>query len=193
MAGRISIEEFRPLSQRGGFDMIDVRSATEFYELHAVGALLMPLEGLDPRAIMESRGERQNQPLYIICRSGGRSLQACQLFEQAGYSNVISIEGGTLAWQAAGLPINRGIRRPMSIERQIRLTSGLAVAVSSLAASFSPWLCLLPALIGFAMAWSAWTNNRSLGTVFARFPWNRNNTPQLPSGCGTCTGSCGGT
>jgi rhodanese-related sulfurtransferase len=192
MAGRISIDEFRPLSQRGGFDLIDVRSATEFYELHAVGALLMPLEGLDPRAVMESRGERQHEPLYVICRSGGRSVQACQLFEQAGYANVISIDGGTIAWQAAGLPINRGIRRPMSIERQIRLMSGLVVALSSLAALLTPWLLLLPGLVGLAMAWSAWTNNRSLGTLFARFPWNRHNTPQLPAGCGSCTSSCGG-
>lgn len=192
MAGRISIEEFRPISQRGGFDLIDVRTPTEFYELHAVGALLMPLDGLNPQAIMESRGDRRDEPLYIICRSGSRSLQACQLFEQAGYTNIINIEGGTLAWQSAGLPINRGIRRPMSIERQIRLVSGLVVAASSLAALTTPWLLSIPAATGLAMAWSAWTNNRSLGTLFARFPWNRH-APQLPSSCGTCTNSCGST
>jgi rhodanese-related sulfurtransferase len=193
MAGQISVEEFRPLSQRGGFDLIDVRSPSEFYELHAVGRLLMPLDGLNPQAIMESRGERQHEPLYLICRSGSRSLQASRLFEQAGYSNVICIDGGTQAWQAAGLPVNRGIRRSMSIERQIRLTTGLAVATCSLATWFLPWLCFLPALTGLAMAWSAWTNNRSLGTLFARLPWNRNNAPQLPAACGTCTGSCGST
>ncbi|MFM7056948.1 MAG: rhodanese-like domain-containing protein, partial [Planctomycetota bacterium] len=143
-------------------------------------------------AIMESRGERSHEPLYVICRSGGRSAQACLLFEQAGYHNVISIDGGTIAWQAAGLPVNRGIRRPMSIERQIRLASGMVIALSSFASLLTPWLLLLPGTVGLAMAWSAWTNNRSLGTLFARFPWNRHNIPQLPAGCGTCTGTCGG-
>ncbi len=84
MAGSITVEEFAPMSQRGGFDLIDVRTPMEFYEVHAVGALLAPLDTLNPKLIMESRGARATEPLYIICRSGGRSAQACQLFEKAG-------------------------------------------------------------------------------------------------------------
>ena len=195
MAGQITVEEFRPLSLQGGFDLIDVRSPTEFYELHAVGALLQPLDGLNPQAIMESRGERRSEPLYVICRSGSRSAQACRMFEEAGFSNVINITGGTLAWQAAGLPVNRGIRRPMSIERQIRLVSGLVVAAGSLAAAAAPVWLFLPGLVGLAMAVSAWTNNRSAGKLFAKLPWNRNAAMPFsaPGGCGGCgtSGGCG--
>lgn len=192
MAGQITVEEFRAVSQRGGFDLIDVRSPNEFYELHAVGALLQPLDGLNPSALMESRGDRLQEPLYVICRTGNRSAQACRMFEQAGFTNVINIAGGTLAWQAAGLPVNRGIRRPMSIERQIRLVSGIAIAACSAVSLASPWLLLLPGFIGLAMTWSAWTNNRSLGKLFTRLPWNRNAATSLPGGCGGCSspGGC---
>jgi rhodanese-related sulfurtransferase len=193
MADQITVEEFRAISQRGGFDMIDVRSPNEFYELHAVGALLQPLDGLNPAAIMESRGDRRSEPLYVICRTGNRSAVACRLFEQAGFTNVINIAGGTLAWQVAGLPVNRGIRRPMSIERQIRLVSGIAITAASIAALASPWLLFLPGLIGIAMTWSAWTNNRSFGKLVSKLPWNRHASQSLPGGCGGCgsSGGCG--
>ena len=146
MPVRITVEQFAPISRQGGFDLIDVRTPDEFYELHAVGALMMPLDGLNPRAIMESRGDRAGEPLYIICRSGSRSILACGLFEKAGFTNVISIEGGTQAWQAAGLPVNRGLRRPISIDRQIRLAAGLCTCLGSLAAAWQPWCLLLPGL-----------------------------------------------
>ncbi len=75
MAGSITVEEFAPMSQRGGFDLIDVRTPMEFYEVHAVGALLAPLDTLNPKLIMESRGARATEPLYIICRSGADRLR----------------------------------------------------------------------------------------------------------------------
>ena len=39
--GSITVEQFAPLSRQGGFDLIDVRTPNEFYEVHAVGALMM--------------------------------------------------------------------------------------------------------------------------------------------------------
>ena len=191
--GRITVEQFAPLSRQGGFDLIDVRTPNEFYEVHAVGALMMPLDGLNPTAIMESREERRDQPLYVICRTGSRSAQACAAFERAGFSNVVNVEGGTLAWIAAGLPVNRGIRRPMSIERQIRIVSGLAILVGTLGTLITPWCLLLPGLIGAAMAWAGYTNSRAMGRFFSKLPWNRGQTAGLPAACGSCSGGgCSG-
>lgn len=192
--GSITVEQFAPLSRQGGFDLIDVRTPNEFFEVHAVGALMMPLDGLNPAAVMESRETRRDQPLYIICRSGSRSVQACAVFERAGFSNVVNVEGGTLAWIAAGLPVNRGIRRPMSIERQIRIVSGLVILVGTLAALLTPWCLLLPGLMGGAMTWAGYTNSRAMGRLFAKLPWNRGQTAGLPAGCGSCSGGgCSGT
>ncbi len=191
MAGSITAQEFAPLSRKGGFDLIDVRSPSEFYEVHAVGALLAPLDSLDAgtiKSIMESRGERGSEPLYVICKSGGRSSQACRMFEQAGYSNVVNVEGGTMAWIGAGLPVNRGTKRPISIERQIRMLAGLVTALGTAAAWFSQWFLIVPMIVGLGMAWAGYSNSCAMGRLLARMPWNRQ---AFGGGCGGCTsGSC---
>ena len=57
---------------------------------------------------MERRNGRSGEPLYVICRTGSRAKQACEKFRRCGYDNVVAIEGGTLAWEQAGLPVSRG-------------------------------------------------------------------------------------
>lgn len=187
MTASITVAEFAPLSRRGGFDLIDVRTPAEFYEVHAVGALLAPLDSLNPDAIMASRGERRGEPLYVICRSGGRAAQACARFEQAGFSNVVNVEGGTLAWIAAGLPVNRGQRKMISLERQVRIAAGLISLIGSLLVLVSPWFLIVPAFIGGGLAFSGLTNTCGLGLVLARMPWNAVPPSTAPPG-----GCCGG-
>jgi rhodanese-related sulfurtransferase len=186
MSSTITVKEFAPLSLRGGVDLIDVRTLGEFYEVHAVGALCVPLDTLNPRTIMESRGARANDPLYIICRSGGRSQQACALFEDAGFPNVFSIEGGTLAWEQAGLPVNRGQKKMMSIERQVRIFAGLLTLTGALLATVSLWFLIVPALVGTLMTFAGLSNRCGMGLLLSKAPWNCS----LKSGCGG--GACGG-
>ena len=88
-------------------ELIDVRTPAEFREVHADFARNVPLDSLDPAALLRSRADA-GQPLYVICRSGGRSKQACEKLAAAGGVNVVNVEGGTLAWTAAGLPVVRG-------------------------------------------------------------------------------------
>jgi rhodanese-related sulfurtransferase len=181
----MTVQEFAPLSQRGGFDLIDVRSMMEFFEIHAVGALCAPLDTLNPKAIMDSRGTRAEEPLYIICRSGGRSDQACQLFEKAGYSNVVSIEGGTLAWEKAGLPVNRGQKKMLSLERQVRICAGLLTLVGSLLAIVNIWFLVIPAFVGTGLTFAGLSNTCGMGMLLTKAPWNRG-----LSSCSTGGGCC---
>ena len=54
---------------------------------------------------MQARNGTAAEPLYVVCRSGGRGKQACEKFLAAGISNVVyNVEGGTLACVDAGLP-----------------------------------------------------------------------------------------
>ena len=110
---------------RGGeaIDLIDVRTPVEFGEVHAEPARSVPLDRLDPRAIMGARAGRANRPLYLICRSGARSQQAVERFHRAGYLDVVNVEGGTLAWERAGLPVVRG-GPALTLERQVRIAAG---------------------------------------------------------------------
>ena len=191
MSSKISVQEFAPLSRQGGFDLIDVRSMMEFYEVHAVGALSAPLDTLNPKAIMESRGAKASEPLYIICRSGGRSAQACQMFEKAGYSNVVNVEGGTLAWEQAGLPINRGQKKMISLERQVRICAGLLTLVGSLLAFWHIGFMVVPAFIGTGLTFAGLSNTCGMGMLLTKAPWNSSlNNGSAGGGC--CSqGQCG--
>ena len=114
----ISPRELAERHRQGAVDLIDVRTPVEFREVHVGFARNLPLDRLDPATLTVSK----DQPLYVICRSGSRGQQACVKLEAAGF-NVINVEGGTLAWDAAGLPVVRG-QKAMSLERQVRIAAG---------------------------------------------------------------------
>jgi rhodanese-related sulfurtransferase len=126
----------------GKLDLIDVRTPVEFREVHVEFARNMPLDRLDPVALMQARNGSQHEPLYLICRSGSRGRQACEKFLAAGFTNVVNIEGGTLACVECGLPVIRG-KKAISLERQVRIAAGLLVLLGALLG----WL-VHPAFIG---------------------------------------------
>ena len=84
--------------------LVDVRSPSEYtHDGHIEGVRLLPLQNL-----LQQAGELpQDQEIIFVCRSGNRSMVACQQMARLGYSNVKNIEGGMIAWQRAGLPIAR--------------------------------------------------------------------------------------
>jgi rhodanese-related sulfurtransferase len=62
-------------------DLIDVRTPVEFREVHVEFARNVPLDQLDPQAVMQARNGSAGEPLYLICRSGGRGQKACEKFQ----------------------------------------------------------------------------------------------------------------
>ena len=47
-------------------------------------------------------------PLLLVCRSGKRSLDACQRLSAVGVTDVTNLAGGMLAWNEAGFPVAPG-------------------------------------------------------------------------------------
>ena len=86
--------------------LLDVRTPSEFAAVHARGARSMPLDSLDSAKISTLAGGA-NELVYVICHSGARSAKACESLLAAGLHNVRSVEGGTMAWERAGLPVVR--------------------------------------------------------------------------------------
>ena len=81
--------------------VVDVREPNEWDEAHIPGAILMPLSTFDPAQIPDPKGKH----LVFHCRSGRRCGLAAEKAVAAGYKGVIKrMEGGFLAWAAAGLP-----------------------------------------------------------------------------------------
>jgi rhodanese-related sulfurtransferase len=162
-------------------DLIDVRTRMEFQEAHAEYARNVPLDILDPAKVTLGRSAAADRPLYLICRSGGRSKQACQKFVTAGFPEVVNVEGGTLAWIEAGLPVVRG-KRIISLERQVRITAGLLVLLGiGLGWFVHPAFFILSAFVGAGLVYAGLTDRCGMGLLLARMPWNRGEDP--PSAC----------
>lgn len=80
-----------------GARLVDVREPNEFAEARVPGAVLVPL-GTVPDQVDAFRGEGTT---YVICRSGARSMRACE-FLAAQDVEVANVAGGTLAWLDSG-------------------------------------------------------------------------------------------
>jgi rhodanese-related sulfurtransferase len=154
-------------------ELIDVRTPVEFREIHVDQARNVPLDSLDPREIMSARNGAASQPVYVICRSGNRGRQACAKFTAAGFTNVINVEGGTLAWEQAGLPVVRG-KKAISLERQVRIAAGSLVLLGLLLGWLvHPIFFGLAAFVGAGLVFAGVTDTCGMGMLLARMPWNQ--------------------
>jgi rhodanese-related sulfurtransferase len=158
-------------------ELYDVRTPAEYRELHALPARLVPLDALDPKAVLAERAGNEDKPLYVICRTGGRGRKACEKLLAAGCRNVVNIEGGTLAWEQAGLPVVRG-KKTISLERQVRIAAGaLVVLGTALGAFVHPAFLGLAAFVGAGLVFAGVTDNCGMAMLLARMPWNRAGDP----------------
>ena len=155
-----------------GIELIDVRTPAEFREAHIEFARNVPLDRLDPAHVMQSR-THVGQPLYVICQAGGRGKTACERFHQAGFTDVINVEGGTKACEQSGVSIVRG-RKEISLERQVRIAAGTLVLVGVvLAWLIHPGFVGLSAFVGAGLVFAGVTDTCGMGMLLARMPWNK--------------------
>jgi rhodanese-related sulfurtransferase len=173
MSTTIRPRELADLARSGKtVELIDVRTPVEFREMHIDFAKNVPLDQLDPAALMNGRNGSAQEPLYVVCRSGQRGQQACARFEKAGYTNVVNVEGGTLACAEAGLPIVRG-KKAMSLERQVRIAAGSLVLLGLGLSFLHPYFAGLSAFVGAGLVFAGITDTCGMGMILARMPWNR--------------------
>jgi rhodanese-related sulfurtransferase len=85
--------------------LVDVREPSEFNaELgHIEGAELVPLATVEAAAAAWDR----DADLVVICRSGGRSARAAKALVAMGFSRVMNLRGGMLAWNELRFPVSR--------------------------------------------------------------------------------------
>lgn len=83
--------------------LVDVREPDEYENSRVSGARLVPLATV-PDAVDSLDKAR---PLYLICASGGRSLNAAEWLSAQGF-DAVNVSGGTKGWVAAGKPVETG-------------------------------------------------------------------------------------
>lgn len=94
----ISVEDLKAKLDAGEkINLVDVREPHE-HEAFNIGGILLPLgkvQGLETDDIDHLKDET----VYVYCRSGNRSGQACLMLEPYGFKDIINVSGGMLAWQ----------------------------------------------------------------------------------------------
>ncbi|MEN9847242.1 MAG: hypothetical protein RIS36_2389 [Pseudomonadota bacterium] len=162
--------------------LLDVRTPAEFEEVHIEGAVLHPLNDLNPTNVKKLAEGKQ--ACIVICRSGGRARQAAEKLAAHGLPGIHVMSGGMQSWESEGLPVNRG-RATISLERQVRIAAGALVFLgSTLAYTISPGWIALPAFVGAGLVFAGITDTCGMGMVLARMPWNnRKPSSSKPSCC----------
>lgn len=93
--------------------LIDIREPAEFQKSHLPGALFAPrgllefeIHGIVERTAADASVSPEDREIVLYCGTGGRSALAAETLTNMGYRNVQSMDGGIIAWAAAGLPID---------------------------------------------------------------------------------------
>ncbi|WAC17765.1 rhodanese-like domain-containing protein [Luteolibacter sp. SL250] len=147
-------------------ELIDVRTPLEFREVHAQGAKNLPLDTLDPSSLPDGK------PIYLLCRSGQRATRAAEKFSSSQLPVVV--EGGTLAWVEAGLPVVRSEKKVIGLERQVRIAAGSLVLTGFLLGWFvNPHFFFLSGFVGAGLVFAGITDWCGMGLLLAKAPWNR--------------------
>ncbi len=96
------------------------------------------------------------------------------MFHAAGYSNVVNVVGGTLAWEEAELPFVRETNT-MSLTNQVWMMTGLLTLLGTyLGHTVHPSFFSLAATAALALIITGIKDDKSLEVPMSRMPWNRN-------------------
>ncbi len=95
MTGELTAEELKVRIDRGDDILIvDVRNPNEWDIGRLPGSILLPL----PEIAQRFRELPRDRELVIHCKSGMRSAKAVAFLREQGYTKVLNLQGGILAW-----------------------------------------------------------------------------------------------
>jgi rhodanese-related sulfurtransferase len=150
--------------------VIDVRTPVEFAEVRVSQARNIPLDELKPGSLQLPK----DQPVYLLCRSGQRATKAADKLAKEGFSQPIVVEGGTLAWIGANLPVTRSAGKIISLERQVRIVAGSLVFFGVALGWFvHRGFYGLSAFVGAGLVFAGVTDFCGMGLLIAKLPWNK--------------------
>lgn len=96
---QVSVEQANGATAADGIQFIDVRRVQEHAAGHAAGTINLPLDKLSREVDVLDPAK----PTYVICQGGYRSSIGTSILENAGFTDIYNVLGGTQAWIDAGL------------------------------------------------------------------------------------------
>lgn len=174
----ISATEFKKVIQAESKPpIIDVRTAAEVESQSLEGSAHFPLQDINCTEIktyLREQGHDPEQPIYMLCASGQRATRAAEQLKDDLECPLVIIEGGIGALSAAGISVQQGSGKTISLERQVRIAVGSLVALSVVLGSLlNPWFYALAGLVGAGLAVAGITGSCAMAMLLARMPWNR--------------------
>ncbi|HXN85079.1 MAG TPA: rhodanese-like domain-containing protein [Candidatus Binataceae bacterium] len=115
------------LTKNPGAIYLDVRTEGEFAQGHPSGAINVPVVFIKGPGNMQLNDDfttvaekvlPKNAKLIVGCQAGGRSQRACEILEEAGYTDLTNVVGGfggqrdqsgaviAKGWRDEGLPVS---------------------------------------------------------------------------------------
>lgn len=86
------------MKEHSPVQLVDVRTEREFKNGHIPGAVL--IDFFDQEHFLKSfESFKKDLPLFLYCRSGNRSQKAARRLIQLGFTQIIDLQGGILAWE----------------------------------------------------------------------------------------------
>jgi len=164
------------LNREQAATLIDVRTPAEYRSGHATGAISIPLDELHPEKLPGLLGDTRlghEHPLFLTCHSGIRAGKAAERLQNAGFKNLFLLEGGTQAWNRAGLPMQR-CGSAMSLERQVQIAIGMLL-VLKVFFGFTVnelFFAAIP-IIGAGLIVAGITRWCGMARLIALMPWNK--------------------
>lgn len=97
--GDVTVDEAKSLIEsKPDLVILDVRTQSEYGDGHIEDAINIPADELEERLGELDPGDE----LLVYCRTGNRSTRAVKLLEENGFTKVLHMDGGIVAWGKAG-------------------------------------------------------------------------------------------
>jgi rhodanese-related sulfurtransferase len=103
LADTVNVQTVASIKNREDVFVLDVREQSEYDAGHIPGVTLIPMGEVANR-LAEIPTDKE---VIVTCRSGNRSGQITDFLRQQGFDNVHNMEGGILAWEAAGYEVEQ--------------------------------------------------------------------------------------
>jgi glyoxylase-like metal-dependent hydrolase (beta-lactamase superfamily II)/rhodanese-related sulfurtransferase len=159
---------------------LDVRSASEYSQVHIKDAIHIPIDMLGSK-VNELSGSGDSY--IMVCHTGNRAAMAADMLIQSGTHQVKVMTGGMVAWQKERLAVIKG-SGGMSLERQVRCVAGSLVLLGVILAYFHPAFMLISAFVGTGLLFAGLTDSCAMGMLLMKLPYNKNlYKTKLGGGC----------
>ncbi len=156
--------------------ILDVRTAAELKAAALPDCLHIPLHELTPARLQNEieKSGKSGAQVYLLCQGGKRAEMAANQLAGTVDAELVIIEGGLNAVQAAQIPLQQTGNTVMSLERQVRIAAGfLVLAGVILGFVVNSGFFVLSGFVGAGLMFAGITDTCMMGMLIARMPWNR--------------------